>query len=216
MGLCPQENHDLQRDVSQILQTHCIPDPTHHQPPGASSARPVFMFMISAYGADLLELRRCPWSLPFAHPPPLLSPALSSTPGPSPSPPGSPVCSQSPRPLSVIGLAVLSPLQGDFLILCSCVLHSLDPFEGRDHVLLIPLSLSPSRVPGLLWVPNKCLLSKWMSDILPENAMLYHTFIFLYLLFIQFRLFFPFSRNAFSKYGEPTSHNVEAAKGVCV
>lgn len=58
MSLGLQENRDLQGDAPQVPHTPCIPNPTHHEPPGVSCTLPAFT--ISAYGTDLLELRCCP------------------------------------------------------------------------------------------------------------------------------------------------------------
>ena len=113
MSLGLQENHALQWAASQVPHTHCIPIPTPHEPPGVSATLPALT--ISAYGADLLELRRCPWPLPLtaatsSHSP---SPAVLSTSDLVPPHP-----TRLPAPLvthSVIRLATLSHLRGGFL-----------------------------------------------------------------------------------------------------
>ena len=74
------------------------------------------------------------------------------------------------------------------------------------------LSFSPSRVPGLLWVLSKRLLSKGMSEILPESVALYYAFIFLYVLCSQFRLPFLFQGTLFLSTGNP--HFRKCGQGV--
>ena len=118
-----QENHAFQWAASQVPHTHCIPIPTPHEPPGVSATLPALT--ISAYGADLLELRRCPWPLPLtaatsSHSP---SPAVLSTSDLVPPHP-----TRLPAPLvthSVIRLATLSHLRGGFLtsVLMTPIFH---------------------------------------------------------------------------------------------
>ena len=163
MSLGLQENHAFQWAASQVPHTHCIPIPTPHEPPGVSATLPALT--ISAYGADLLELRRCPWPLPLtaatsSHSP---SPAVLSTSDLVPPHP-----TRLPAPLvthSVIRLATLSHLRGGFLtsVLMTPIFHG--PPWGQGPHLTHPFY--PSHLAGYLVYCgcsiNICWAKEWVK-----------------------------------------------------
>lgn len=86
------------------------------------------------------------------------------------------------------------------MIFCLCVpdsLHSVDALEGRDHVLLTFLSSAANSAPGIPWVLNKRLLSKWMNETIPRNAALFRTFMYLYMPLSRIRMFSFFKERFF-------------------
>lgn len=157
-------------------------------------------FRISVYGSDLLLT------------PPRHSPATS------PHPPSAAVsaarASAPPHvaPSLALRASIRSRLSASLFWangrvirrLCGSCPHILAPcMEGQDHILLILVSSPPSRVPGVLWVPRACWLKQQMSKTLPTNAVLYHAFVFLYVLFPQLRSLFLLQWVLFSKCREP-------------